>query len=54
MDTAKNTSEVVEVREVERVVERPTLSTRRWARRAPHPRLVSFSWAAVEPMNSQR
>jgi hypothetical protein len=54
METAKNRSEVVEVREVESVTPRPTISTHRWTRRPTHPRLVSLSWAAVAPMNSQR
>ena len=33
---------------------RPTLSATRWTTRSSHPRLVSFSWAAVAPMGTQR
>lgn len=33
---------------------RIALSTRRWSHRHTPPRLVSFSWAAVSPMHSQR
>lgn len=31
---------------------RPSLASGRWTHRPSHPRLVSFSWAAVRPMGS--
>lgn len=35
-------------------IPRPSLSSRRWTSRGTHPRLVSFSWAAITPMATQR
>lgn len=53
MENVKNTSSVVSSSSRPQV-SRPTLSSQRWTTRPSHPRLISFSWAAVRPMATQR